>query len=37
MVNVESAIAMLVFIGVGYSVLRWFLTDGEGLNSEWYR
>jgi hypothetical protein len=33
---VETVIAALFFLGVGYSALRWFAKD-PGLNSEWSR
>jgi hypothetical protein len=36
MVDVASAVAIAVFVGVGYSVLRWFRTERKGLNSEWF-
>jgi hypothetical protein len=36
MVDVGLAVAIAVFVGVGYSVLRWFWSDSEGLNSEWF-
>jgi hypothetical protein len=37
MVNAESAVAILVFVGVCYSPFRWFSTGHGGLNSEWYK
>ncbi|MFC6757975.1 MULTISPECIES: hypothetical protein [Haloarcula] len=33
--SIESAVAILVFVGVCYTAARWFVTGGGGLNSEW--
>jgi len=37
MVNIDSDVAMLVFIGVCYQLFRWFTTGQDGFNSEWYK
>jgi|GEM_PF-2968063 hypothetical protein len=37
MVTVDSAVAILVFVGVCYWIVRWFTTGQGGLNSEWYK
>jgi hypothetical protein len=31
----ETTVAIVFFLGVGYSVVRWFLKGNNGLNSEW--
>jgi len=37
MVSIDSVIAITVFVGVCYLILRWFTTGQGGLNSEWYK
>ncbi len=37
MVNVASALAITVFLGVGYTAVRYFLTDSRELNTDWFR
>jgi hypothetical protein len=32
---VEVTVAGVFYLGVGYTVLRWFLDSNDGLNSEW--
>jgi hypothetical protein len=32
---VEVTVAAVFYLGVGYTVLRWFLDSNNGLNSEW--
>ncbi len=34
--DVANAIAFVVLLGFGYSILRWFLVDNETLNAEWF-
>jgi len=31
---IQFVVTAVIFIGVGYSFLRWFLTDDRRLNSE---
>ena len=37
MINVENAVAITVFVGVCYWLVRWFTTGQGGLNSELYK
>lgn len=31
----ETVVAVLFLVGVGYTVFRWFVRESYGLNSEW--
>lgn len=35
METLAFVVAVLFAFGVGYLALRWFVGDGEALNSEW--
>ncbi|SEO64432.1 hypothetical protein SAMN05216388_101626 [Halorientalis persicus] len=34
--QIEFVVAVVFSLGVIYSVIRWYLTDDERLNSEWF-
>ncbi|AHG01105.1 hypothetical protein HALLA_16705 [Halostagnicola larsenii XH-48] len=31
-----NIVAVAVLLGVGYTFVRWYLIDDDGLNSEWF-
>jgi len=35
MIAVEVTVAAVFYLGVGYTVIRWFLDGNYGLNSGW--